>query len=130
MKSRITYDKEAKLAYLYTLPSSVKYKIVSTIELEVNEYLELDIDEEGRIVGIEFFGPVTSKLSKIAGRRKIYKENGEGFSFRLTEKDIKSKFSFKGIDFCFADNDYQEFVGFDVVEIKKYNEESLKFITE
>jgi hypothetical protein len=39
-------------------------------------------------------------------------------------------FSFKGIDFCFADNDNQEFVGFDVVDIKKYNEESLKFITE
>lgn len=63
--------KEAKLAYLYTLPSSVKYMIVSTIELEVNEYLGLDIDEDGRIAGIEFFGSITSKLSKIAGRRKI-----------------------------------------------------------
>ena len=39
-----------------------------------------------------FFGPITSKLSKIAGCRKIYKKNGEGFSFPLTEKDIKSKF--------------------------------------
>ncbi|WP_375540589.1 DUF2283 domain-containing protein [Peribacillus simplex] len=48
-----------------------KYMIVSTIELEVNEYLGLDIDEDGRIVGIEFFGSITSKLSKIAGRRKI-----------------------------------------------------------
>ncbi|SIR94127.1 Protein of unknown function [Peribacillus simplex] len=130
MKSRVTYDEEAELAYLYTLPSSVKYKIESTIELEVNEYLELDIDEGSRIVGIEFFGPITSKLSKIAGSRKIYKKNGEKFSFRLTEKDIKSKFNFKGIDFCFADNDFQEFVGFDVVDIKKYNGESLKFITE
>lgn len=63
MKSRITYDIEAKLSYLYTLPLSVKDKIASTIELEVNEYLGLDIDEGGRIVGIE--------LSKIAGSRKF-----------------------------------------------------------
>lgn len=103
---------------------------MSTIELEVNEYLELDIDEVGRIIGIEFFRPVISKLSKKAGSTKFYKKNGEKFSFRLTEKDIKSKFNFKGIDFCFADNDFQEFVGFDVVDIKKYNGESLKFITE
>ncbi|MGE7906909.1 DUF2283 domain-containing protein [Peribacillus sp. NPDC094092] len=52
----------------FTLVS--KYKISSTIELEVNEYLELDIDEGGRIVGIEFFCPITSKLSRIAGSRK------------------------------------------------------------
>ncbi|MBT2647788.1 DUF2283 domain-containing protein [Bacillus sp. ISL-34] len=99
MKSRVTYDEEVELAYLYTLPSSVKYKIASTIELEVNEYLELDIVEDGRIVGIEFFGPITSKLSKIAGSRKIYKKNGEKFSFRLTEKDIKIKFSLKELTF-------------------------------
>ncbi|MCM3168069.1 DUF2283 domain-containing protein [Peribacillus frigoritolerans] len=85
MKSRITYDKEAKLAYLYPLPSSVKDKIVSTIELEVND-LELDIDEVGRIIGIEFFGPVISKLSKKAGSTKFYKKNGKKFSFRLWEK--------------------------------------------
>jgi hypothetical protein len=69
-------------------------------------------------------------LSKIAGSRKIYSENGEGFSFRLTENDIKSKFSFKGIEFCFSDYGYLEFVGFDVVDIKKYYEEYLNFITE
>ncbi|MFD4929897.1 DUF2283 domain-containing protein [Peribacillus butanolivorans] len=72
MKSRVTYDEEVELAYLYTLPTSIKYKIESTIELEVNEYLELDIDEDSRIVGIEFFGPLTSKLSKIAGSKRNF----------------------------------------------------------
>ncbi|MGG4266424.1 DUF2283 domain-containing protein [Peribacillus simplex] len=130
MESSITFDKEAELAYLYTLPSSVQYKVKSTDELEVNEYLELDIDEDGRIVGIEFFGPITSKLSKIVGSKKIYRENEEKFSFRLTEEEIKSKFNYNGIDFCFSDDDFQEFVGFDVVDVKNYNEEFLRIITE
>ncbi|WP_162604516.1 hypothetical protein [Peribacillus frigoritolerans] len=52
-------------------------------------------------------------MSKIAGSSK----NREEFSFRLTENDIKSKFSFKGIEFSFSDYGYLEFVGFDVVDI-------------
>jgi len=73
-------------AYLYPLPSSVKDKIVSIIELEVNEYLEIDIDEVGRIIVIEFFGPVISKLSKKAGSTKFYEKNGKKFPLHLWKK--------------------------------------------
>ncbi|MFS0668739.1 hypothetical protein AB1L12_12510 [Peribacillus frigoritolerans] len=59
---------------------------MSIIELEVNEYLEIDIDEVGRIIGIEFFGPVISKLSKKAGSTKFYEKNGKEFPFLLWKK--------------------------------------------
>ncbi|MBY0595814.1 DUF2283 domain-containing protein [Bacillus bingmayongensis] len=129
MKSRITYDNEAKLAYLYIFSSVAQYKIQSTDELEVNEYLGLDIDQHDRIVGIEFFGPVASELSKLVGSEKIYKKNGNVYSFRLSEQEVKNKFQYKGIDFCFSDEGFECFIGFDVINLNKYDKDLLEEVT-
>ncbi|UZW66657.1 DUF2283 domain-containing protein [Priestia flexa] len=47
MDARITYDTDAKLAYLYLFPASASYQIQETEELEVNPSLLLDIDSDG-----------------------------------------------------------------------------------
>lgn len=130
MKSRITYDSAAQRAYVYVLPSGVKYEIESTDELEVNSSLELDIDQNDRVVGIEFFGQPVSKVSKLAGSKKIYKKIEDVFTLRFSEEIVKTKFRFKGIDFCFADNEFKEFIGIDVVDLDKYDKDLLGKITE
>jgi len=126
MEPRITYDNEAKLAYLYIFPADFPYDIECTEELEVNEFLVLDIDHHERIVGIEFFGPAAHQLSKLAGAEKIYKKNGNTFSFRLSEQEVKNKFQYKGINFCFSDKEFEHFIGFDIVDLNKYNEHALE----
>lgn len=121
MKPRITYDIESKLAYLYTLSSTAQYKIQLTDELEVNEYLELDIDEQDRVVGIEVFGPIALELSKLAGFTQIYTKDGGIYSFRLNKQEVNQKFHYKGIDFCFSDEKFESFVGLDIVDLNKYD---------
>ncbi|NPC91786.1 DUF2283 domain-containing protein [Bacillus sp. WMMC1349] len=126
MRSAITFDKEAELGYLYVLPPSRKHKIKSTDELEVNEDIVLDIDTEDRIVGIELFGSSAISASSLAGVKRIYSKsinNGSlMYSFRLSDKKTTKTFSIYGISFCFSDDHFEEFVGFDIVDISKYDE--------
>uniref|UniRef100_UPI00403FA420 hypothetical protein n=1 Tax=Aeribacillus sp. FSL k6-2211 TaxID=2954608 RepID=UPI00403FA420 len=76
--------------------------------------------------GLNFFGPAAHQLSKLAGAEKIYKKNGNTFSFRLSEQEVKNKFQYKGINFCFSDKEFEHFIGFDIVDLNKYNEHALE----
>ncbi|QCS54466.1 DUF2283 domain-containing protein [Priestia flexa] len=125
MDARITYDTDAKLAYLYLFPASASYQIQETEELEVNPSLQLDIDSEGRIVGIELFGMLAEKIAPLSGAEHIYTMHDEMFSFYLSSQEVHATFVFNGIKFCFADADYQDFVGFDVIDSNLYERQLL-----
>ncbi|MEC2046287.1 DUF2283 domain-containing protein [Bacillus licheniformis] len=131
MRSFITFDKEAELGYIYVLPPSRKIKIESTDELEVNEDIMLDVDVEDRIVGIELFGDSAHALKELAGTKKIYSkslnEDNESvvYSLRLSDKEVNKTFNAFGLSFCFSDDKFEEFVGFDINDISKYDEKLL-----
>ncbi|KAA6452685.1 DUF2283 domain-containing protein [Bacillus swezeyi] len=131
MRSFITFDKETELGYIYVLPPSRKIKIESTEELEVNEDIMLDIDVEDRIVGMELFGDSAYALKELAGEKKIYSkslnEDNESviYSFRLSDKEVNKTFNAFGLSFCFSDDKFEELVGFDILDISKYDEKLL-----
>ncbi|WKB34813.1 DUF2283 domain-containing protein [Terrilactibacillus sp. S3-3] len=100
----ITFDKEAELAYVYVVPPSMPRTIKDTEDLEVNDYIALDIDKFDRIVGLEFCDEIAMKLKKKKnGERKIYKraEHSEVFQFRLSADKVVKKFRFKESIFVF-----------------------------
>ncbi|HZM30814.1 MAG TPA: DUF2283 domain-containing protein [Acidimicrobiales bacterium] len=52
---RLTYDREADAAYVYLLaPTAVQPSVART--MSVDENINLDFDDEGRLVGIEVLG--------------------------------------------------------------------------
>ncbi|WP_231120599.1 DUF2283 domain-containing protein [Bacillus safensis] len=51
MKRTITYDQTIDIGYIYLLPVGIG-TIKETIELEVNECVNADIDKEGRVAGL------------------------------------------------------------------------------
>lgn len=124
MKSRITFDIEAGAGYIYLLPDTETYTIQATEDVGDSPLL-VDIDEDDRIVGIECFEANAKKLSPIAGLEKIYHENGEILSFRLSEKPVKKHYLLKGIQFYFADERSKYFIGFDIVDFQKYKKQIL-----
>lgn len=125
MKIRINYDKEVDIGYFYVFSKKYKYTIEETEELEVNPFLSLDIDEKKAIVGIELFGEEASEIKNLVNEEHTYTKKASGISLRINEKEVTSKYSFLGIDFCFARDDYKGFVGFDVVDNEKYPEDKL-----
>ncbi|MCA1028080.1 DUF2283 domain-containing protein [Cytobacillus kochii] len=127
MESRITFDTEAKAGYIYLLPDSETYTIQATEDVGDSPLL-VDIDEHDRIVGIECFGEIAQRLSPIAGSEKIYHENGETLSFRLSGQAVKKHYLLKGIQFYFADEKCKYFIGFDIIDFHKYKKQTLKSI--
>lgn len=127
----ITFDKEAELAYVYVVPPSIPRTIKDTEDLEVNDYIALDIDKFDRIVGLEFCDEIAMKLKKCLESEKYTKEgeHSEVFQFRLSADKVVKKFRFKGIDFCFSDQEYNNFVGFDIVDLKRYDKNILLKLT-
>ncbi|NBJ71712.1 MULTISPECIES: DUF2283 domain-containing protein [Clostridia] len=120
MFDRIEYDEEVEIGYIHIFNDQYKYKIEETEELEVNEFLALDVDQEQRIIGIEVFDEEGIRLKELRGKKEIFKETTNGYSFRASDKPVLSKFSYNGIDFCFAQKNYTEFVGLDIVDKEKY----------
>ncbi|MDR4433013.1 DUF2283 domain-containing protein [Bacillus tequilensis] len=132
--SAITYDKEAELAYIYVIPPINQPSTVKlTEDLEVNENISLDINKQNLIVGMEIFGELANDISKLAGSKKIYKKTArnkkEIYSFRLYDLETSNSFEFNGILFCFADDNYEKFLGYDVIDIEKYKAELLNQYT-
>lgn len=126
MSIKITLDKKLELGYLYLFPESFKYKIEDTEELEANAYISLDIDQDERIVGIEVFDSETIHLHDAINKEVYYEEKSDHISFRLKDTPIKSSSTFCGIRFNFAEGDYSEFVGFDIIDLELYSKEALK----
>jgi uncharacterized protein YuzE len=52
---RLTYDPAADAAYIYLQPATVIQPSVATT-LPVNASINLDFDDEGRLVGVEVLG--------------------------------------------------------------------------
>lgn len=121
----ITYDKEFKMGYIHIIPFSSKLRIEFTDELEENPKIMLDIDNQGRIVGIEFFGELSNLLKEFVKQKKIYRKKTYKdktiYSFRINSNDYLKTVSLKGITFYFADEMYKEFLGLDIVEIEQYD---------
>lgn len=126
MSIKITLDKKLELGYLYLFPEIFKYKIEDTEELEANAYISLDIDQDERIVGIEVFDSETIHLHDAINKEVYYEEKSDHISFRLKDTPIKSSSTFCGIRFNFAEGDYSEFVGFDIIDLELYSKEALK----
>ncbi|SIQ09884.1 Uncharacterized protein YuzE [Bacillus cereus] len=125
MKKLITYDPEIQMAYLYVIPFTSEIEIESTEELEENPKLNVDIDQFDRIVGIEFFGANASKLKELTNLSKIYKkktlnDNECIYSFRVSQDNHLQKVVFHHIVFYFSDNQYEDFVGFDIIKPSLY----------
>lgn len=125
MSIRINFDEELELGYIYIFPKKYKYKIEETEELEVNPFISLDIDNEKKIVGLELFGEEVQGLKNVVSEDNKYTKTPNKYSFRINEKEVVSKYTFLGIEFCFSEDDYKSFVGFDIIDLKKYPENKL-----
>ncbi|KAA0764592.1 DUF2283 domain-containing protein [Bacillus sp. SH5-2] len=135
MKKLITYDPEIQMAYLYVIPFTSEIKIESTEELEENPKLNVDIDQFDRIVGIEFFGENARKLKALTNLSKIYKKktsnnNNYIYSFRISQDNHLQKVALHHVVFYFADNQYEEFIGFDIIKPSLYGYDILDSLSE
>ncbi|PEL40381.1 DUF2283 domain-containing protein [Bacillus wiedmannii] len=135
MKKLITYDPEIQMAYLYVILFTSEIEIETTEELEENPKLNVDIDQFDRIVGIEFFGENADKLKELTNRSKIYKkktsnDNSYIYSFRVSQDNYLQKVLFQNVVFYFADMNYEEFIGFDIIKPSLYGYEILDFLSE
>lgn len=121
----ITYDNEAKMGYMHIIPFSPNMSIEFTDELEENPRIMLDIDNQGRIIGIEFFGELSNSLKKFVKQKKIYHkkmyEDKTIYSFRVNSNRYLKMVSLKGIIFYFEDEMCNEFIGLDIIDIEKYD---------
>ena len=55
---RITYDRTADAAYIYVVPKELGRRVENTYACdpqEVNGQIQLDFDQSGQLVGIEFW---------------------------------------------------------------------------
>ncbi|CAM4122398.1 hypothetical protein BAQ48_13810 [Bacillus luti] len=135
MKKLITYDPEIQMAYLYIIPFTSHIEIESTEELEENPKLNVDIDQLDRIVGIEFFGENARKLKALTNLSKIYikktsNKNNYIYSFRVSRDNHLQKVVFHHVIFYFSDNQYEDFVGFDIIKPSLYGYDILDSLSE
>ena len=135
MKKLITYDPESQMAYLYIIPFTAHIEIESTEELEENPKLNVDIDQFDRIVGIEFFGENALKLKELTNRSTIYKKKTSNdkeyiYSFRVSQDNPLQKVVFHHVIFYFADNQYEDFIGFDIIKPSLYGYDILDSLSE
>ncbi|KAB2442528.1 DUF2283 domain-containing protein [Bacillus luti] len=135
MKKLITYDPEIQMAYLYIIPFTSHIEVESTEELEENPKLNVDIDQFDRIVGIEFFGENALKLKELTNRSTIYKKKTSNdkeciYSFRVSRDNPLQKVVFHHVVFYFSDNQYEDFVGFDIIKPSLYGYDILDSLSE
>ncbi|MGD6793140.1 DUF2283 domain-containing protein [Metabacillus indicus] len=120
MKAKVSYDSEADMGYIY-LNANKNSSIKSTEELEVNPFISIDIDMKKTIEGIELAEDEAAGLRDLLYKGETYTKTdhpylktGHGFSLRISEKAVKSRYRNSGITFCFAEEEYTGFVGFDL----------------
>ncbi|MFC4077535.1 DUF2283 domain-containing protein [Salinithrix halophila] len=130
--STITFDTEAELAYLYLVQSSTRGIVSVTEDLDEESDLMLDFDKSGRIIGIEFFGSTALQLKSLANIKGILTKERKGdqssYSFRLSDKKPERSIEKNGLIFYFSGKT-NDFLGFDIVDIKLYGEKVLDSIT-
>ncbi|APJ10034.1 DUF2283 domain-containing protein [Bacillus safensis] len=114
MKRTITYEQNIDIGYIYITPQAEHIKIKETIELDVNECVNVDIDKEGRVAGLELF----AEESKILRNVPVDEDD---LSLRLTNQEILSTYQLSGIEFHFSTPDHNGLIGFTIVDPIRYN---------
>jgi len=130
MTIRMTYDQEAEMGYLYLFPETFTPAVEETDELEENECLNVDFDQEERIVGIEFFDEEADLIRDVRAQSFFYEELADRFSLRLRNKTPKSTCLLQGVTFYFAETDHTGFIGLDIMDLERYPIDVLRTITQ
>ncbi|MCM2990292.1 DUF2283 domain-containing protein [Bacillus safensis] len=114
LKRTITYEQNIDIGYIYITPQAEHLKIKETIELDVNECVNADIDKEGRVAGLELF----AEESKVLRNVPVYEDD---LSLRLTDQEVLSTYHLSGIEFQFSTPDHKGLIGFNIVDPLRYN---------
>jgi len=114
LKRTITYEQNIDIGYIYITPQAEHMKIKETIELDVNECVNVDIDKDGRVAGLELF----AEESKVLRNVPVYEDE---LSLRLTDQEILSTYHLSGIEFQFSTSDHNGLIGFTIVDPIRYN---------
>ncbi|MEK5326832.1 DUF2283 domain-containing protein [Bacillus sp. FSL W8-0006] len=113
MKRTITYDQTIDIGYIYLIPPRIG-TIKETIELDVNECVNVDIDKEGRVAGLELF----AEEAKVLKLTPVYEDE---LSLRFTDQEVLSTYHLSGIEFLFSTPDHEGLIGFTLVDPLRYH---------
>lgn len=94
--------------------------------MKLIDYITVDIDSNDRVVGIELCDYLVTKVQKLSGEKKYIREKPVQKYLSLEYHLIRE---FKGIVFCFSDENYRDLVGFDILDLKKYDKDLLLKMT-
>lgn len=115
-------DNEEERTYLYNYSNNNhNSKIEETEDWELNDDFTLDLDEDNRILGIEFYGDIINYLEKIEDTNNYHVFEGKytwGLKSNLSDYH---KVSAYGLAFFFREVNFKEFVGYFIEDTKKYN---------
>ena len=126
----MTYDQEAEMGYPYLFPETFTPVIEDTDELEENAFLSVDVDQEGRIVGIEFFNEEANVIRAVHSQAFLYAEHTDRFSLRLQNTIPKSSCHLQGVTFYFAETDHTGFIGLDILDLERYPVDVLRTLAQ
>ncbi|PRR88560.1 MULTISPECIES: DUF2283 domain-containing protein [unclassified Bacillus (in: firmicutes)] len=113
MKRNITYDQTIDIGYIDLIPPGIG-TIKETIELDVNECVNADIDKQGRVAGLELF----AEEAEVLKHAPVYEDE---LSLRFTDQEVLSTYHLSGIEFQFSTLDHNGLIGFTIVEPLRYN---------
>ncbi|MGM0918137.1 DUF2283 domain-containing protein [Bacillus sp. DWP3-1] len=113
MKRTITYDQTIDIGYIDLIPPRIG-TIKETIEFDVNECVNADIDKEGRVAGLELF----AEEAEVLKHAPVYEDE---LSLRFTDQEVLSTYHLSGIEFQFSTPDHKGLIGFTIVDPLRYN---------
>lgn len=120
MNERIEFDSEVEIGYIYIVNKNYKTEIKETEELEVNEFISMDIDKNDIVVGLEVFNEEAIILKNFREKQNLFIKTDKGYSFKFSKKEVSSRYEYNGLEFCFAQDNYTEFIGINVIDLDKY----------
>lgn len=124
MTAKITYDEGSGFGYVRIMSRNERVAIEQTIGLKVNDYLMLDVDKRGRIVGVEFFRGEAHCLRGVVNNQRTFEKTRETYTLQLQQKPVASTYRQAGIAFHFGNDEYTDLVAIEIEEIMNYNVKS------
>ncbi|MDR0126010.1 MULTISPECIES: hypothetical protein [Bacillus] len=82
------------------------------IELDVNECINVDIDQEDRVAGLELF----AEEAEVLRHTPVHEDE---YSLRFTDQDVLSTYHLSGVEFQFSKPDHQGLIGFKLIDSLK-----------
>ncbi|MGM0727650.1 MULTISPECIES: DUF2283 domain-containing protein [unclassified Bacillus (in: firmicutes)] len=113
LKRTITYDQTIDIGYIDLIPPRIG-TIKETIEFDVNECVNADIDKEGRVAGLELF----AEEAEVLKHAPVYEDE---LSLRFTDQEVLSTYHLSGIEIQFSTPDHKGLIGFTIVDPLRYN---------